>query len=62
MKNFLPALKSFLVSEAFDVCLFWLAITLVILGVFWIFGLGEALVTAGVILLLSVKPIVRWIR
>lgn len=55
-------LKSFLNSEVFDVVLFWLAVLIAAAGVAVSFGGGYALMLLGFLLLLSVKPLLRWIR
>lgn len=55
-------LKSFLNSEVFDVVLFWLAIMLLAVGVMMRFGVPIGFIWTGLLVLLSVKPLLRWIR
>ena len=62
MKKLLSVMKAFLASELFDVCLFWFGVALVGAGIVGAFGIPPALVVVGLVLVLSVKPIARWIK
>lgn len=62
VKPGLEKAQKFSASEGFDVLTFYFGITLLVAGCFLVFGAAIALLTAGTLFVLSVKPIARWIK